>query len=407
MPSSSAGTMGPKRVVVTGFGVVCSAGLNADDFFNNLFKAPEPGIKRVQGFDPLKFFDPKSARRVDRFAQFAVAAATEALTRAEIDPSEILPKTLNKDSDQMGSLIGTGVGGISTLEEQILINYEKGSNRVSPFLVPMMMPNAASATISLRWGLTGPSETITTACAAGTHSIAQGARWVASGRCQLVITGGAEASLTPTGLAAFSNMTALSKTGISRPFDKDRDGFVIAEGSGVLILEDLESAKSRNAPIYAEILGAGSTADAYHITAPSPNGEGARQCMLQALTEAQLKPEQIGHINAHGTSTPLNDKAEADAIRSIFRQHCPPVTSIKGVTGHSLGAAGAIEAVSCVLTIQNQIIPPTVGFKQLGDGIDLNIVKDKGMKFSPQPILSNSFGFGGHNACLVIAPYYD
>lgn len=398
-------TIKGERVVVTGYGVVCKAGLSSEEFFQNLFKEAPEGIRRVENFDPLKYFDPKAVRRADRFVQFAVAAATEALEKANLDPKKPLFESLDTDPDNLGTLIGTGVGGISTLEEQIIVNYEKGSNRVSPFLVPMMMPNAASASVSLRWQMTGPSETITTACAAGTHSIAQAARWIASGRCSLVITGGAEASLTPTGLAAFTNMTALSRTGISRPFDKDRDGFVIAEGAGILILESLTTALKRNAPIYAEIIGAASTADAYHITAPAPNGDGARQCMLQALKDANLEPSQIGHINAHGTSTPLNDKAEADAIKAVFKDDCPPVTSIKGVTGHSLGAAGAIEAVSCVLTIKHKLIPPTIGFQNPGEGIDLDIVAFKERGFEPKPILSNSFGFGGHNACIVLAPF--
>ncbi len=277
----------------------------------------------------------------------------------------------------------------------------------------MMMANAGAATISMRFGWKGPCETVVTACASGTHAISNAFRLIREGRCDAMITGGAEAAITPVdpypavGPIAFSNMTALSTSGMSRPYDVRRDGFVIAEGAGCLVLEELEHARGRGAHIYGEVLGSASTADAHHITAPSPGGEGAVACMEIALEDAGLEPSDIAHINGHGTSTPLNDLAEAQAIEKVFGApgHLgPPVTSIKGVTGHSLGAAGAIEAVAVALTLQHGLIPPTVGLEQLDPEIHLDVVRDGPRPFTPGPVLSNSFGFGGHNGCVVIGP---
>ena len=386
---------GRRRVVVTGLGVVSCCGIGKDAFFAGLNGPAPEGEHRVMGFDPSLWFDAKEARRVDPFAQYAVAAADMALADAG---------TVDVDPALAGVQIGTGVGGLTTMEAQIGVLLEKGPRRVSPFLVPMMMANAGAAAVSMRLGWRGPCETIATACASGSHSILAAHRLIASGRCEAVLAGGAEAAMTPVALAAFGNMTALSTSGASRPFDIRRDGFVIAEGGAVLVLEELERARARGARIYAELLGGASTADAHHITAPAPGGVGAIGCMELALEDAGLTVADVSHVNAHGTSTPLNDLAEAEAIEKIFGRPGPLVTSIKGVTGHSLGAAGAIEAVACALSIERRLIPPTVGLEQQDPEIHLDIVKDSARPWEPGPILSNSFGFGGHNGCLVLAP---
>jgi 3-oxoacyl-[acyl-carrier-protein] synthase II len=386
---------GRRRVAVTGLGVVSCCGIGKDAFFAGLNGPAPEGEHRVRGFDSSLWFDAKEVRRVDLFAQFAVAAAEMALEDAG---------QLDVDPALAGIQIGTGVGGLSTMEAQIGVLLEKGPRRVSPFLVPMMMANAGGATVSMRLGWRGPCETITTACASGTHSILAGHRLIATGRCDAVLAGGAEAAMTPVALAAFGNMTALSTSGQSRPFDVRRDGFVIAEGGAVLVLEELERALSRGAHIYAELLGGASSADAHHITAPAPGGAGAIGCMELALEDAGLMAGDIAHVNAHGTSTPLNDMAEAEAIDKIFGRPGPLVTSIKGVTGHSLGAAGALEGVACALSIDRRLIPPTVGLEQQDPEIHLDIVRDAPREWEPGPVLSNSFGFGGHNGCIVLAP---
>ena len=384
-----------RRVAVTGLGVVSCCGIGKEAFFTGLNGPAPEGEHRVRNFDPSLWFDAKEVRRVDLFAQFAVAASEMALEDAG---------QLDVDPALAGIQIGTGVGGLSTMETQIGVLLEKGPRRVSPFLVPMMMANAGGATVSMRIGWRGPCETITTACASGTHSILAGHRLIATGRCDAVLAGGAEAAMTPVALAAFGNMTALSTSGQSRPFDVRRDGFVIAEGGAVLVLEELEHAQARGAHIYAELLGGASTADAHHITAPAPGGAGAIGCMELALEDAGLAAGDIAHVNAHGTSTPLNDMAEAEAIDKIFGRPGPVVTSIKGVTGHSLGAAGALEAVACAMSIDRGVIPPTVGLEQQDPDIHLDIVRDAPREWVPGPVLSNSFGFGGHNGCIVLAP---
>jgi len=386
---------GSRRVAVTGIGVVAPCGIGKDAFWEGLLAAPPEGERRVPDFDPTPLFGPKEVRRVDRFAQFAVAAAEQALA----DAGE-----LGADPDRSGVLIGTGVGGLSTLEEQIEVFLTKGARRVSPFLVPMMMANAGAATVSMRLGWRGPCETITTACAAGTQSIGAAARLVADGRVDVILAGGAEAGMTRVGIAAFSNMTALSRVGVSRPFDLERDGFVIAEGAGVLVLEELEAARARGARIYAELVGTASNADAFHITAPAPGGAGALACMEAALNDAGVAPAAVRQINAHGTSTPLNDAAEAEAIGKLFGHPGPPVTSIKGVTGHSLGAAGALEAAAVALSIERKLIPPTAGYATPDPELTIDVVAGEPRPWEPGPTLSNSFGFGGHNGCLVMGP---
>ncbi|MGH9063946.1 MAG: beta-ketoacyl-[acyl-carrier-protein] synthase family protein [Acidimicrobiales bacterium] len=386
-----------RRVAVTGIGVVANAGIGPDAFWEGLCH-PTVGDERerpVADFDGTTYFGPKEIRHVDRSAQFAVAAADMALA----DAGAVEP-----DPARAGVVMGTGVGGLGTLETQILVLHERGPRRVSPFLIPMMMANRGAAAISMRLGWRGPCETTVTACAAGTQAIANAARLVSSGRCQVVVGGGAEAAITAIGLAGFTNMTALSPTGISRPFDRDRDGFVLGEGAGALVLEDWDRAEARGARIYAEVAGAASTADAYDIVAPSPGGAGAAACMELALADAGLTPSDVAHINAHGTSTPLNDAAEAEAITKVFGAPGPPVTSIKGVTGHSLGAAGAVEAVAAVLSIVRRQIPPTAGLFDLDPDIHLDVVAGAPREWTPGPVLSNSFGFGGHNGTLVITP---
>ncbi len=387
-----------RRVAVTGVGVVACCGIGKDAFWQGLLGPAPEGERRVRDFDPTAWFGPKEVRRVDRFAQFSVASAQMALD----DTGE-----LEVDPDRAGVIFATGVGGLESLEAQIKVFLEKGAGRVSPFLIPMMMPNAGAASISMRAGWHGPCETITTACAAGTHAVAAAARLVASGRCDVAIGGGSEAAMTPVGIGAFTNMTALSSEGVSRPFDARRDGFVCAEGAAAVVLEDLDHARRRGAHIYAELLGAGSTADAHHITAPAPGGAGAATCMELALADAEVEADAVGHINAHGTSTPLNDLAEAQAIAKVFDAPGPPVTSIKGVTGHALGGAGAIEAVATALSIEKKLIPPTAGYEVADPEIPLDVVHGEPRAWEPAPSLSNSFGFGGHNGCLVIGPVAD
>jgi len=385
-----------RSVAVTGVGAVSCCGIGADALWQGLLSPSVTGPERaVPNFDPSLYFGPKEARRLDRFAQMSVAAAEAA--RADAGD-------LAADPDRSGVIMASGVGGFHTLVEQVLVCDRKGPDRVSPFLVPMMMANAGAANISMRFGWHGPSETICTACAAGTHAVIAAARLIASGRCDVAIGGGAEAAIQEVAVGAFTNMTALSTSGISRPFDARRDGFVIAEGAAALVLEDKERAVARGARIYAEIAGGASTADAHHITAPEPEGTGAVACMELALEDAGLLPGDIAQINAHGTSTPLNDLAEARAIRKVFGDPGPAVTSNKGVTGHSLGAAGALEAVASALSIFHGLIPPTAGLEELDPEIGLDVVAGAPRPFAPGPVLSNSFGFGGHNGCLVLVP---
>ena len=386
---------GRRRVAVTGVGVVSCCGIGNYAFFAGLSAAAPLGEHRVHDFDPSPWFDVKQARRADRFQQFSVASAQMALDDAG---------DLGVDPARAGVIFGTGVGGLETLQQQITVLVEKGPRRVSPFLVPMIMGNAGAAAISMRFGWRGPCETVVTACAAGTQSIGNAARLIQSGRCDAVMTGGAEAAMAGIGIAAFTNMTALSSSGVSRPFDRRRDGFVIAEGGAALLLEELDRAVDRGAHIYAEVLGSASTADAHHITAPAPGGAGALACMELALEDARVTAADVAHVNAHGTSTPLNDLAEAEALEKLFGTPGPVITSIKGVTGHSLGAAGAIEAACCALTIDRRMIPPTIGLEELDPEMHLDVVTGSARQLPPGVVLSNSFGFGGHNGCLVLAP---
>lgn len=389
--------MANRKVVVTGLGVVASCGVGTESFWEGLCGSPPEGDRRIENFDPSEYFkNSKEARRADRCTQFAIAAAEMAMQQTG---------ELTARADRSGVFIGTGIGGIETLEEQIGILLEKGSRRVSPFLVPMMMPNAATAAVSMKYGFQGPAENTCTACAAGTHAIINASRLIASDRCDVVIAGGTEAAFTGSSIAGFTNMTAFSSEGVSRPFDLDRDGFVMGEGAGILVLEEKEMAQERGAKIYAEILGGASNADAHHITAPSPGGLGAKKCIELALEDSGITSDSVGYINAHGTSTPLNDLGEAQAINSVFGADGPLVSSTKGITGHTLGAAGAIEAVAVVIAMQKSLIPPTAGFTNPDPEMpEINLVHGEPVQWTPAPAISNSFGFGGHNGCLVIGP---
>ena len=386
------------RVAITGFGVVAPCGIGKDAYWSGLHGPGVTGTRSVElaNWDPLAYFDnPKDARRADRVEQFALAAAREAFEQAGdvgVDPS------------RFGTIFATGIGGLHTLEEQVITRVDKGERRVSPFLVPMMMANASGAAISMRYGLQGPNETICTACAASTHAIGYAARLIAWGRCDAVATGGSEAAATATSLAGFGNMTALSSSGTSMPFDAKRDGFVMGEGAAVFILERWDHAVKRGASILGEVLGAASNADAHHITAPSPGGVGAIACMKLALDDAGLTAKDIAHINAHGTSTPLNDAAEAEAVRAVFGDKGVPVMSGKGVTGHALGAAGALEAAQVLLAFEKKSIPPTAGTTEVDPAMAIDLVHGAPRPWTPGPTLSNNFGFGGHNGTVVLAP---
>ncbi len=385
-------------VAVTGLGVVAPCGIGVEAFWQGLLATPADGDRRVPDWDPQPWYDsPKDSRRADPFTQYAIAAAAMALESAG---------PLDADPDRIGVMVGTGIGGIGTNETQIVVRHEKGDRRVSPFLIPMMMPNAASAAVSMRHGFQGPCETTVTACAAGTHAIGNAVNTIRSGRCDVMLAGGSEAPFTPTSLAGFGNMTALSNSGRSMPFDAERDGFVMSEGAAVLVLENLDRAVARGATILGLVLGSASTADAHHITAPSPGGSGAIRCMELAMEDAGIGIGDVAHINAHGTSTPLNDMAEAHAVAKVFgTAPGPVVTSTKGVTGHALGAAGALEAAAVLLSIEHRLIPPTHGLTTRDPEMpELDLVVDEPRAWEPGPSLSNSFGFGGHNGTLVIAP---
>lgn len=396
-PSPMMGDRG-RRVAITGYGVVAPCGIGKAAFWAGLNGPAITSGRTVEitDWDPTPYFaNPKEARRADKVEQFAVAAAQECVEQSGLP---------DVDSSRIGTIFATGVGGLRSTEEQIGVLLEKGERRVSPFLVPMMMPNAAGAAISMRYGLQGPNETITTACAASTHAIGYAARLIAWGMIDACVTGGSESAASPIAVAAFGNMTALTSSGNSRPFSPERDGFVLGEGAAVFMLEEWNVAVARGATIIGEVLGAASNADAHHITAPAPGGTGAIKCMRLALADAGLTPADIGQINAHGTSTPLNDAAEAAAVAEVFGAGGVPVTSTKGVTGHALGAAGALEAAAVLLSMEHALIPPTAGTTQLDDGFEIDLVLGTARPWTPAPTMSNSLGFGGHNGTIILAP---
>ncbi|MEY2418812.1 MAG: 3-oxoacyl-[acyl-carrier-protein] synthase [Actinomycetota bacterium] len=405
-----------RRVVVTGMGVKSPAGNTIDTFWDTLLAAANTAagpIERVdvsdwpvgfacevKGFDPEEYIDAKEVRRTDRVAQLGFAAAADAIKQAG---------ALGIDPARIGVVAGTGVGGLETQEREEIVVYEKGKTRVSPFLVPMMMANATAAMVSMGNGFRGPNLCIATACAAGTNAIGEAAHIIRYGGADAIIAGGAEAAITTVGMAAFARMGALSTrrddpARASRPFDASRDGFVMGEGAAFLVLEEYENAVARGATIYGEILGYGRNADAHHITAPSPDGAGAIGCMEAAIADAGLTPADIGHVNAHGTSTPLNDAAESQAIYKVFSGSAPPVVSTKGVTGHCIGAAGAIECVAALLASTKGLVPPTANHTEKGEGIEVDVVHGSPREVAPAPAISNSFGFGGHNGTLVVGP---
>jgi 3-oxoacyl-[acyl-carrier-protein] synthase II len=406
-----------RRIVITGLGAVTPIGNDVETAWKNLL-AGQSGIgpitlfdaaaydTRIAGevkqFDPVPAFPtPKDARRSDRFSQFGVYAARAALLDSGLD----LDKT---DRDQVGAFLGSGIGGLKTTEDQHSILLEKGPGRLSPFMIPMLILNMASGFFSMFHKLRGPNVATCSACATSTHAIGEAWRTIKMGDANVMFAGGAEATIVPIGIGGFCAMKALSTrndepTRASRPFDADRDGFVMGEGAGVVVLEELEHAKARGARIYAELVGYGNTADANHMTAPAPFGEGAARCMKMALRHARLAPTDIQYINAHGTSTPQGDIAETQAIKSVFGDHARKlaVSSTKGATGHMLGAAGASELVFCVKAIQNGVVPPTINLEKPDPECDLDYVPNTAREMQVDAIVNNSFGFGGHNATVI------
>jgi len=405
-----------KRVVVTGLGAVTPIGNDVVAYWDGLlagrsgaatitrFDASNLDVHiaaEVKGFDPVSLFGRREARRNDLFTLFAIEATRQAIVDAGF-------KIIPNDGRGFGVLIGTGIGGIATLLENYRIFQEQGPRRVSPFMIPMMMPNAASAVVAIEHGLRGPNLSIASACATGSHAIAEATEIIRRGQAQVMICGGSEAVITPIALSAFKNMGALSARDddpqrISRPFDADRDGFLIGEGAGILVIERIEHALDRKAHIYCEIIGQGASSDASHITAPDERGLGATISMQQALKDARITPQEVDYINAHGTSTKLNDRIETQAIRAVFGAHADrlAVSSTKSMIGHLMGAAGAVEAIACVKSLETGWVHPTINYETPDPECDLDYVPNKARKLDPNIALSNSFGFGGHNGSLV------
>lgn len=401
-----------ERVVITGYGVVSPVGNTAEDFFPNILQGKN-GIGAIESFDASKagvslaaevkdfpfekYFQKKDAKRMDRFSLFGIYAAKEALAMSGLDLSQ-------EDRDEVGVMVGSGVGGLHTIEEQVIKMHEKGPGRVAPLFVPMTIVNMAAGNIALALGAKGDCEAVVTACASGTHSIGEAFRKIAHGYQTIMFAGGAEASINEIGVAGFNNLTALSKSTdknhASIPFDEERNGFVMGEGAGILVLESLTHAKGRKATILGEVVGFGSTCDAYHMTAPDSSGQGATKAMAKALKEANITPEEVGYINAHGTSTPANDATESLAIENLFKKNPPYVSSTKSMTGHLLGAAGAIEAIIILESLRQQMIPATIN-TQKPEKVAFPLVLGKSQPATFSYALSNSLGFGGHNGVLA------
>jgi 3-oxoacyl-[acyl-carrier-protein] synthase II len=386
-------------IVITGRGIVSPVATGVDQFFDALLGMEggitDEGVAPCAEFDPEEVMTPKEARRMDRFAQLAVAAADQAADEAgllgEVDPARV------------GVIVGTGVGGLTTLQAECKTWLEEGDRAVSPLFVPMMMPNAAAGQIAMRRGLHGPGFSIASACSTGAHSIGEAARLIARGEADVMISGGTEAALVGLCLAAFKRMGALSRVGESRPFDTRRDGFVMGEGSAVLVLEREEHARARGAQIYARVTGYGASNDAFHITQPEENGRGAVEAMTAALRDADLAPADVGYVNAHGTSTPINDRVETLALRTVLGEDGPPVSSCKGAVGHTLGAAGAIEALACVEALRRGALPPTLGLEDIDPECAADHIAGAPREAPDVKVaLSNSFAFGGQNATLVL-----
>ena len=398
-----------RRVAITGVGAVTPLGVGArrlHEGWSDGESGIEDGLGRAGEFDPVEFMSTKEARRTDRFTQLSVAASQEALEHAGWDDGPPY------EPDLVGCVIGTGIGGLGTIEDAHDVLRDSGPGRVSPLTVPLMMANAGSAALAMRHGLQGPVYGVVSACAAGAHSIGAGMRMIQAGDADAAIVGGSEAALTSLASAAFAAMDATSTSGISRPFDARRDGFVMGEGAGVLVLEALETAEERGAEIVGELLGYAATADAHHLTAPEPDGRGAARAIERALADAGVPPERVDYVNAHGTSTPLNDRAETMALKAALGDSAGsvPVSSTKSAIGHLLGAAGAVEAVATVLALNERVAPPTLGYGEVDEGLDLDYVPDgprplrpEGNGDRPAVGISNSFGFGGHNAVLCLA----
>ena len=408
-----------RRVVVTGIGAITPIGNNADEFWKGL-KEGKCGIDtitaydvsdfkvklaaEVKGYNPEDYFDKRSARRLDKFAQFAMIAAREAMKDSGMTKE-------NTNFDRVGVFIGSGMGGLETIEKENKVCFEKGYDKISPMYIPMVISNMATGNVAIDLGLRGESFSIATACASATHSIGEAYRAIKHGYQDAVFTGGTEASITPTGVAGFTNIKALSqsadKNRASIPFDKERSGFVMGEGAGVLVLEELEHAKKRGAKIYAEIVGYGASSDAFHITSPAPNGEGGARAMVNAIKDAKIEAKDITYINAHGTSTHLNDSCETAAIKTALGESSKTVmvSSTKGNTGHLLGAAGAVEAIACVKAIEDDFVPATINYKVPDEECDLDIVPNEGRNVKVEYAMSNSLGFGGHNSSIIFKKY--
>jgi len=404
------------RVVITGMGAITPIGNDVESFWKGI-KEGKCGIDvithfditsykaklaaEVKGFNAEESIDRRSSKRMDRFCQFAVATAKEAVVNSKLDLETI-------DHERFGVMVGSGIGGIGTIEEQHAKLLERGPGRVSPLVIPMIISNMAAGNIAIEFGAKGICSNVVTACATGTNAIGEAFHLLQDDRVDIMIAGGSESSITPLAIAGFTSMTALSTSTdplrASIPFDKDRNGFIMGEGAGILILETLDHAEKRGAKIYGEVVGYGSTCDAYHMTSPAPNGEGGARAMKMAIKEAGIKPEEISYINAHGTSTPPNDKLETAAIKSVFGEaaYKIPVSSTKSMTGHMLGAAGAVEAIVCIKAMEDGFVPPTIGLVNADPECDLDYVPNKGREAKLTYTLSNSLGFGGHNATIIM-----
>ncbi len=411
------------RVVVTGLGVVSPIGIGREVFWQALMDGkngidkitrfdatdyPSQIAGEVKDFDPAEYIDKKESKRMDRYAQFAVAASAMALKDAGIDLEK-------EDRDRIGTYIGAGIGGIETMHSQYEKLFAKGQRFISPFFIPMMIANMAAAQTAITFGLHGPSSCNVTACATGSNCIGDALRVLQRGDADVMVAGGTEASISPAAVAGFCSMKALCSdhnddpAHASRPFDKNRSGFVMGEGSGIIVLETLEHAQKRGAHIYAELAGYGSNSDAYHITSPAPGGEYQAKCMELAIADAGLTPDDIDYVNAHGTSTHMNDQGESEACKKVFgaRAMDVPVSSIKSMTGHLLGAAGGVECIAAVLAVENDMLPPTMNYETPDEGMDLDYVPNKSRAHKVRAAISNNFGFGGHNACLVVKKFSE
>jgi 3-oxoacyl-[acyl-carrier-protein] synthase II len=409
-----------RRVVITGMGALAPNGNSVEEMWESLING-RGGITRVtafdstpftsqiggevKGFDPTEWLNPKEIRRMDRFVQFAIVASKMAVKDAGLEIEK-------EDPHRIGVVVGSGIGGIKTIEEQHSLMLEKGPQKISPFFIPMLIVNMAPGMIAMQLKVKGPNFCITTACATSNHCVGEAWRLIQCGDADAIIAGGSEAAVTPLGYAGFCSLKALSTRNdapekASRPFDKERDGFVMAEGAGIVILEELEHARKRGARIHAELVGYGASADAYHMTAPAPGGEGAVACMRVAMESASVTPDDVDYINAHGTSTVLNDKFESMAVKEVFKEHAMklPISSIKSMIGHLLGAAGGAELIATILTIKHGVIPPTINYEHPDPECDLDYVPNTAREQDVKIALTNSFGFGGHNATLVVKEF--